>query len=80
MALRLEKSSKKFYGRCQDLIEKNKMSVKDMVYDSLDDDLYFTYSLILVVFLVLHGFVIWISPYFIWLLAMARSMHETDNP
>ena len=34
IALRLEKSFKKFYGRCQDLIEKYQRSVNVMVNDS----------------------------------------------
>ena len=34
IALRLDKSFKKFYGRCQDLIEKYQKSVKVMVNDS----------------------------------------------
>ena len=33
-ALRLEKSFKKFYSRCQDLIEKYQRSVTEMVNDS----------------------------------------------
>ena len=34
IALRLEKSFKKFYGRYQDIIEKYQRSVKEMVNDS----------------------------------------------
>ena len=34
VALRLEKSFKKFYGRYQDLIKKYQWSVKEMVNDS----------------------------------------------
>ena len=34
IALRLEKSFKKFYGRYQDIIEKHQRSVKEMVNDS----------------------------------------------
>ena len=50
IALRLKKSFKKFYGRCQDLIEKYQRSVKEMVNDSFQDSLYLTYSRILVIF------------------------------
>ena len=34
IALRLEKSFKKFYGRYQDITEKHQRSVKEMVNDS----------------------------------------------
>ena len=66
VALWLEKSFKKFYGRYQDLTEKYQRSVKEMVNDSFRDKLYLTYSRILVVFVVvIHGFVTWICRYFI---------------
>ena len=55
IALRLEKSFKKFFGRYQDLNEKYQRSVKVMV-----NDLYLTCSRILVNFLIyiyIYGFV-----------------------
>ena len=52
IALRLEKSFKKFYGRYQDLIEKYQRSVNVMVNDSSPDHLYFTSSRSLVAFVV----------------------------
>ena len=42
IALRLEKSFKKFYGRYQDLIEKYQRSVNVMVNDSFQDNFYMT--------------------------------------
>ena len=59
IALRLEKSFKKFYGRYQDLIEKYQRSVNVMVNDSFPGSFLFyikqEFSLCY-----LHGFVAWI--------------------
>ena len=46
----LEKSFKKFYGRYQELIERYQGSVKVMVNDSFQDNLYLTCSRNLVAF------------------------------
>ena len=52
IALRLEKSCKKFYGRYQDLIKEYQRSVKVMVNDSFPDNLYLTCSRNLVAFVI----------------------------
>ena len=65
IALRLEKSFKKFYGRYQDLIEKYQRSVNVMVNDSFPGYILFDmkqeFSLYFVIYMDLSlGFVTWI--------------------
>ena len=77
IALRLEKSFKKFYGRYQDIIEKYQRSVKWMIRSQ--DSLYLTYSRILVIFYILHWFVTRICKYFYLIASCDGVMYDSDD-
>ena len=77
IALRLEKSFKKFYGRYQDIIEKYQRSVKWMIRSQ--HSLYLTNSRILVIIYILHWFVTRICQYFYLIASCDGVMHDSDD-